>query len=119
MRRTIEVCKEDFHTLFNFAIEFERKFGTIEELELLEQKYKDKIAKNTQPVVIIADDLTIREDIPELRNQSNQGPKKRKYDEHMKNVSDGSTEEQTHLRDNKYMKLDGRKPVFSDKKYQY
>jgi hypothetical protein len=117
IKRTIEFCKEDFHTLFNIAIEFERKFGSLEELELVEQKYKEKIAKNTQPEVIIADDLTIREDIPELRNQRNEGPKKRKYDDHARGVSDPSIEETDHLRDNKMIKQDGtRKPVFTDKK---
>lgn len=118
VKRAIEISKDDFHGVYNFAIEFERKFGTLEDLETMEKKYKEKLDKINQVSIVIADDLTIHEPV-EIKNNTKQeyGSKqelKRNHDRHMQdhpNAGDDSS-----LREDKMRKMD-RKPVFGDSKY--
>lgn len=103
--------------MFNYAIDFERKFGSLEELEAMEQKYKEKISTTT---IIIAEDQTMNQEVP-LPAQEQGRPIKRRFDDMVKDHP-GSVpiDRQENLIEDKKIKptLDpnARRPVFGDRK---
>jgi hypothetical protein len=101
--------------MFNYAIEFERKFGTLDELEAIEQRYKEKVASIP---VVIAEEASMNQERPAQTNDQGR-PIKRRFEEHEKEHAGSSiSNQQDHLRDNKRMMGDPtlRGPVFGDSK---
>lgn len=57
VKRGCEYTKDDVQGMYAFAIEYDRKFGSLEDLETTERKYKEKIAKEAE--ILAESDPTI------------------------------------------------------------
>ncbi len=111
IKRAIEISKDDFHGVYSTAVEFERKFGTLDELESIERRYKEKVDKINQASVVVAEDLTIHE---EPKKEFFEKPGKRNYDKHLGEDSQ-RTDDALELRQDKKA-FGERRPIFGDAK---
>jgi len=55
VKRGCEYTKDDVLGMYAFAIEHDRKFGSLEDLETTERKYKEKLAKQIQEAEVLAE----------------------------------------------------------------
>jgi len=55
VKRGCEYTKDDVLGMYAFAIDYDRKFGSLEELETTERKYKEKLAKQIQEAEVLAE----------------------------------------------------------------
>jgi hypothetical protein len=104
--------------MFNYAIEFERKFGTLEDLENIEQRYKEKVARLSATTVVIADEQSMVSEVQPPKDVPGR-PIKRRHEEMAKQQFDSAPiDVQEKIRDDKKIKGPDstlRRPVFADK----
>ena len=109
LKRANEYIKENSEVILRYQIDFERKFGTVEELEKAEEKLTVYLLKKEEEMGIEAK----RPARKGLKLQDKYSNQKRKH----KDIEEGEEEDEPGLKKKqKTAKMTNKQPVFRDTK---
>ena len=114
LKKGCEYTKDDIHSMFKFAIDYEKKFGSLEDLESMEKRYQEKLGKFAQEGEIVPEQSIQTNNLFKTTEKTNQrvANKKEKLKE-MKNLKRKNKENPVPATDDvfyKTMKHDLQKP---------